>query len=84
MLPNPPNDCWSIGEKYNEDDVWTCHQPLGYLIKDYAYLAIYQADERFWHDNAGLFEVDGRDKPRGVYRIEKTAETKLRLKFVSD
>lgn len=82
MLPYPPNDCWSVGKKYNEADVWTCDRPLGLLIKNYAYLAIYAADERFWKDNAELFDPKGVGKARGVYKIIVTPEHQYQLQLV--
>jgi hypothetical protein len=84
MLPYPPNDCWSVGKKYNEGDVWTCDRPLGLLLKDYSYLAIYAADERFWKDNAELFDSNGVGRARGVYKINVTPSNQYRLKLVSE
>ncbi len=84
MLPYPPNDCWSVGKKYNDGDVWTCNQPLELLIKDYAYLAIYEADARFWKDNSNLLESDIEKRVRGVYRIKINPDEKLRLKLISE
>lgn len=83
MLPYPPNDCWSVGKKYNEGDVWTCDRPLGQLIKDYAYLAIYAADERFWKENANMFEAAGVGRAQGVYKINITPDQQFQLKLVS-
>lgn len=84
MLPYPPNDCWSVGKKYNEGDVWTCDRPLGLLLKDYSYLAIYAADDRFWKDNAELFEPNGVGRARGVYKINVTPSNQYRLQLVSE
>ncbi len=84
MLPYPPNDCWSVGKKYNEGDVWTCDRPLGLLLKDYSYLAIYSADERFWKDNAELFDPYGVGRTRGVYKINITPSNQYRLQLVSE
>ncbi len=71
MVPFLPSECWSVGKKYNEADVWTCDQPLGYLLKDYDYLAIYHADQRFWQDNQALFSADGAGKETGVYKVTR-------------
>jgi hypothetical protein len=84
MLPYPPNDCWSVGKKYNEGDVWTCDRPLGLLLKDYSYLAIYAADDRFWKDNSELFEPNGVGRARGVYKINVTPSNQYRLQLVSE
>lgn len=82
MLPYPPNDCWSVGKKYNDGDVWTCDRPLGLLIKGYDYLAIYAADERFWKENANMFETAGVGKTQGVYKINITPDQQFQLKLV--
>ena len=76
MVPFLPSECWSVGKKYNEGDVWTCDQPLGYLLRDYDYLAIYHADARFWQDNKELFTVEGAGKETGVYKINRQNDGK--------
>lgn len=82
MLQNLPNDCWSVGKKYNDGDVWTCDQPLGLLLKGFSYLAIYAADQRFWNDNKDFFESDGVGLLRGVYKVKFTTDGQLRLALV--
>lgn len=79
MVPFPHSECWSIGKKYNEGDVWTCDQPLGFLVKDYDYLAIYHADERFWNDNRPLFSPDGQGRESGVYKVIKHTDGRIML-----
>ncbi len=69
MIPYLPNNCWSVGAKYSEADVWSCNQPLEQLISGYDYLAIYNADQRFWNDNARLFSKNGQYSQSGVYKI---------------
>jgi len=69
MIPFLPNNCWSVGAKYNEGDVWSCDRPLEELISGYDYLAIYNADQRFWDDNAGLFPVNRKNSQQGIYKI---------------
>jgi hypothetical protein len=69
MIPFLPNNCWSVGAKYSEADVWSCNQPLEQLINGYDYLAIYNADQRFWNDNARLFLTTGQNSQQGVYKI---------------
>ena len=71
MVPYPHSECWSVGKKYNEGDVWTCDQPLGLLVRDYDYLAIYHADERFWKDNGAIFSADGQGRESGVYKVAR-------------
>lgn len=69
MIPFLPNNCWSVGAKYSEADVWSCNQPLEQLINGYDYLAIYNADQRFWDDNARLVLTKGQSSQQGVYKI---------------
>ena len=69
MIPFLPNNCWSVGVKFSEADVWTCNQPLEQLLAGYDYLAIYNADQRFWKDNAGLFSAKGQQSQQSVYKI---------------
>ncbi len=79
MLPYPPVDCWSIGKKYNEGDVWSCDRPLGFFLHGYAYLALYHADARFWTENAELFTPEGRNRESGVYKINRQTDGKVLL-----
>ena len=79
MLPYPPVDCWSIGKKYNEGDVWSCDRPLGFFLQGYAYVAIYHADSRFWLENGELFTPEGRNKESGVYKIDFQGNNRLSL-----
>lgn len=79
MVPFPHSECWSVGKKYNDGDVWTCDRPFGLLVKDYDYLAIYHADDRFWNDNRDIFSPEGRDRETGVYRITRQANGTLLL-----
>ena len=79
MLPYPPNDCWSVGEKYSDGDVWSCARPLDFLLQGYQYLAIYHADERFWSDNARFFVTEGLNREFGVYAIQRDAKGQIML-----
>ena len=74
MLPYPPVDCWSIGKKYYDGDVWSCDRPLGFFLHGYAYLALYHADARFWTENAELFTPEGRNRESGVYKINRQTD----------
>lgn len=67
--------CWSLGEKYNKDDVWTCDKPLSEVLDGYSYLVLYNADEQFWRNNSELFAVEGRGQTSGVYKIQRTSGT---------
>ncbi len=79
MAPFPHSECWSVGKKYHDGDVWTCDRPLGLLVKDYDYLAIYHADNRFWNDNRAMFTADGQDQESGVYKVSRRADGSLLL-----
>lgn len=68
MIPFLPNNCWSVGAKYNESDVWSCNQPLEMLLTGYSYLAIYNADQRFWDENASLLPA-AKNEREGIYKI---------------
>jgi len=82
MIPYPPSECWSVGAKYHDGDVWTCDRPLAALLHGYAYLAIYNADERFWRDNAGLLPPGAVGSPTGVYRVVEQDGQVVRLEPV--
>ena len=82
MIPYPPSECWSVGAKYNDGDVWTCDQPLAELLRGYSYLAIYNADDRFWRDNAGLFPPGAVGSPTDVYRVVEQGGKVVRLEPV--
>jgi hypothetical protein len=79
MLPNPQHDCWSIGKKYDDGDVWSCDRPLGFFLQGYAYVVIYYADARFWLENQGLFTPEGRYRQSGVYKVNRQTDGQLLL-----
>lgn len=79
MLPYPPNDCWSVGEKYGDGDVWSCARPLDFLLQGHQYLALYHADKRFWFDNARFFVTEGLNRESGVYAIQRDAKGQIML-----
>ena len=82
MVPYAPNDCWSVGKRYNEGDVWTCDRPLEMLLQSFNYLAIYQADDAFWANNRDLFAADSIGGTTGVYRIQRKDNGHLLLSRV--
>lgn len=71
MAPYPPNECWSIGGKYSNEDVWTCDQELIQLLKPYSYLVLYKADEQFWGKYGDYFPPAERGIESGVFKITK-------------
>jgi hypothetical protein len=74
------NWCWSIGEKYYPNDVWSCDRELKELVKDYDYIYIYRADENFWNNCKELFDSDEVGNKTGIYKIFKDSNT---VKMVS-
>ena len=62
--------CWSVGEKYNKDDVWTCREDLRKLLEGYSFVVLYNADEQFWRSNSDLFPLDARGRASGVFRVD--------------
>jgi hypothetical protein len=69
-IPRGTNSwCWSIGNPYGSDDVWTCPEEPNKLLNGYKYLAVYNADGNFWGwiAKAGI-KVD-YPKKRGYYEI---------------
>lgn len=63
--------CWSVGEKYNKDDVWTCKEDLRKLLDGYSFVVLYNADEQFWGSNSDLFAPDARGRTTGVFRVAR-------------
>jgi hypothetical protein len=60
LLDNSVNDPdWSIGSRYNEEDVWTSPKTQAEWaseLKDYDYVLVYVASESFVDEFGGLFE----------------------------
>jgi hypothetical protein len=60
LAPRPINrSCWSIGEPYDQGDVWTC--PIRSIewsnrLKGYDAVLIGHVDDRFWREFGTLFE----------------------------
>ncbi len=79
MIPYPASECWSVGAKYHAGDVWTCQQNLKDLLRGYAYLAIYNADARFWQDNGDLFDETSEHVATGVFKVTEEKDRPLRL-----
>ena len=73
MLPNTISMswCWSLGQKYDEGDVWTCNQALEGLLKGFDYLALYRGDEQFWDNNQAIFDPTSVGAASGLYKIDR-------------
>lgn len=74
--------CWSLGEKYYEGDIWTCPGKLESAIKDYAFVALYDVDARFWNDNGYLFSSDVKGIKTGVFKVNKENNVVVSLSLV--
>ena len=75
VLPNLSNyGCWSIGEPYVSDDIWTCKGNLIDYISNYEYLVIYYSDSEFWQLNSNLLVDLSMRRKSGIYKIEKKGE----------
>lgn len=74
MMPYPPANCWSVGQRYGAADVWTCPEPLLKLLQGYSYLAVYQADQTFWESQR--ITMIGKQAPLapGVFRVNSINE----------
>jgi hypothetical protein len=74
MMPYPPANCWSVGQRYGTADVWTCPEPLFQLLKGYRYLVVYQADQEFWEtQRITTIATEGPLAP-GVFRVNSMNE----------
>ena len=73
MLPNTISMswCWSLGQKYDEGDVWTCNQALEGLLSGFDYLALYRGDDQFWDNNKAIFGPTSVGGASGLYKIDR-------------
>ena len=69
--------CWSIGNRYHENDVWTCDSDLFDLIKGYDFLVLGTADEPFWRENKKYFNEADHGLKAGVFRVVWTPKNTL-------
>ena len=60
VAPNTVNtECWSLGDKYYDGDVWTCDYTIDKfknILKEYDYIVINKADNNFTSKYHELFE----------------------------
>ena len=68
---------WSLGEPYYEGDVWTQNYTpaeLLYVFKNYDYILIAKADDKFWERYGVLF--NGIDTPQAgvIFKVNKTPD----------
>lgn len=69
------NMTWSIGEKSNEEDIWTKEKSLKdwkqELVEEYTYVYIYKTNESFAERFNSLFE-NKEVEARALYRVNKS------------
>jgi hypothetical protein len=83
MLPYDSSKwCWSLGDKYYEGDIWTCPKRLEEALKDFDFLAIYDADAQFWKDNGNLFSVTVKGVKTGVFKVNKQDNVVVSLSLI--
>jgi|GEM_PF-1011952 len=75
--------CWSVGNKYNDGDVWTCDSKLVDLLSGYNVLVIFNADKKFWDDNNYLLDESSVPKPSGLYKIIEADNVVTRISEIS-
>jgi hypothetical protein len=69
--------CWTVGEKFTENDVWTC--PLSPkewadALADFEFVVIGHADESFWTRYRSLFASGSAGVLKhGLYKITRSA-----------
>ncbi len=74
VLPRESNwSCPSLGKPLYEGDVWTCDIALPRAIKGYDYLAIGEADSKFWVANSQFLSHGSLPSIRGIYRVSYTS-----------
>lgn len=67
---NGGNSCWSVGQKYYTDDVWTCDEKLRDLLIDYDFIFVYRGDQQFWSDNKSMFDHVDIGRISGFFKID--------------
>ena len=76
-------NCFSLGLKYSEGDVWTCEwMDLSTTLRDYQYLVVRLADEAFWKRFGSMFEQSALGSKSGVFKVEKDVDKKISLKTI--
>lgn len=65
-------ECYSFGQPYSAEDIYTCNKSFLESIKGYDYLVIFDADAQFWALNASLFTADDVGLTSGTFKIDWT------------
>jgi hypothetical protein len=76
--------CWSLGDKYYDDDLWTCPESIVKVVPGYELLVIGNADEQFWRHNQRYFDPEDRLLKEGVFRINTTKDGIIRFARVKN
>ena len=70
ILPNKSNwGCWSVGQPYGPQDVWTCNQSISKLLIGYDYLVVGNGDNNFWNEASPYLNEGSLAGRQGVYKV---------------
>ena len=70
ILPNRNNwGCWSLGEPYSREDVWTCNKSIAELLIGYDYLVVGNGDDNFWNEASQYLAEGSNTGRRGIYKV---------------
>ena len=84
ILPNKTIDwCWSFGNKYNSNDVWTCDQNLIDLVKDFDFLVIYYTDKKFHANYKSYFFKLNEEQTDAIFKIENSKTNEIKFTLVN-
>lgn len=91
LTPNKMNlnYAWSIGNPYNDSDIWTVQISkedwAKHLINDYNYVYLFDIDEQFISKYNTLFDVNSKSiNDNQLYKVEKNKVNEKILKLVSE
>lgn len=82
IMPRKNNQgCWSVGEPYNDGDVWTCRMTSSEFeqaLMDYDYLLVAHADKKFEERFLSLFGSEGVQDGSLFQVLKETGHLRLR------
>ncbi|KLU14247.1 hypothetical protein AAY47_17780 [Xenorhabdus griffiniae] len=70
--------CWSLGDKYYNNDVWTCGGDISSYVHEYNYITIFRADAKFIERNK-KYILNGDNLKNGNYIINSYSDS-LKIK----
>lgn len=68
------NGAWTIGDPYYEEDVWTAGysvQDWAEKLRDYDFVVIGGADDKFWERFGSLFRDAGKSRSGFLFEVKK-------------